>query len=482
MKRLKYIIILCLPALLVATGCNKFKDFGNTNVDPSVTSSPILGALMTNVQAGLSGYSAQVGLGYYCQYFSETQYPATSLYAIPQNNYSGEYAGSLYDLQNIITNPKTTNNMIALSRILKAYIFWTVTDRWGDVPYTEALTGEATPKLDAQEVIYKGIISELTQAVAQFDNSVISGDIIGGANIAKWKKAANSWRMLMALRLSKRFPDASGYAATEFKAALNDAAGSIAVNADNLLVAFPGNFKSNWYGLYDGRKDVGESATMTALMGSFADGRQVAFGGATEDQSTTNPNWNVTSAVGVPYGHERGYVDSWTQSNPTWARVLRGDLRTPTGKVTIITAAEVLIARAEAADRGWTSENAATLLQNGVNASFEQWGVAAPAASYFTQANVAFTAPTGTGANLKQIALQRFIASYPDGLQGWSEWRRTGYPVLTPAPDALNTSKQIVRRYTYGQSEYATNKVEVEAKAAAMPGGDTQDSKVWWDQ
>jgi hypothetical protein len=186
-------------------------------------------------------------------------------------------------------------------------------------------------------------------------------------------------------------------------------------------------------------------------MAKFGDGRQDAFGGATESQTAGNAN--ETSNVGVPYGHERAFIDSWTGSHANWARVLRGDLRKENGKVNVITAAEVLLARAEAADRGWTSENAATLLQNGVNTSFEQWGIAAPAASYFAQADVAFTAPTGTGANLKQIALQRYIATYPNGLQGWSEWRRTGFPVLTPAPDALNTSKQIVQRYTYGQNE-----------------------------
>jgi hypothetical protein len=67
-------------------------------------------------------------------------------------------------------------------------------------------------------------------------------------------------------------------------------------------------------------------------------------------------------------------------------------------------------------------------------------------------------------------------------LQGWNIWRKTGFPVLTPAPDAVNSSKQIPRRYTYGQGEYGTNSIEVKAKAAAMPGGDTQDAKVWWDQ
>jgi Starch-binding associating with outer membrane len=468
----KYLIFFAIPALFIAGACNKFKDFGDTNINPAGTTKPIISALLSSAEITVSGYAAQVQPGYYCQYFSETQYSASSLYSLPQINFSGEYSGVLYDLQNIILD-NSSNNMSQVARILKAYVYWTITDRWGDIPYSEALKGSESkyfPKYDTQESIYKDLIKELKEASSKFDDGVsaIKGDIIYSGDIAKWKKLANSLKMLMTLNLSKKYPGASGYAATEFKAALTDGAGNISTNADNFKLTYPGGtFKSPWYSQYDGRKDNGESATMTTILGGFGDTRQSAYG---------------SSATGVPYGWKRENIDPWTSANPNWARILSPTFRPETGTINVITAAEVLLGRAEAADRGWTTEVAATILQNGVTVSFEQWGLAAPAASYFTQTGVAFTAASGTGANIQQIAIQRYLATYPDGEQGWNIWRVTGYPLLTPAPDAINSSKKIPRRNTYGQNEYGSNGQNVKAAAALLPGGDIQDAKIWWDQ
>lgn len=472
MKRLIYISLAF--GVVFTTGCKRYSsDFGNTNVDPSATTSPILAALLTNVEAGLAGnYAAGTGGGtrggLYAQYFSETQYTDVSLYALPQIDFEGHYSGPLEDLQNII-NTNESNNMSMVAKILQSYIFSVLSDRYGDIPYSEALTGNPLPKFDAQEGIYKGCISTLTAAVAGFDNtSVISGDVIFNGSVAKWKKTANSLRMRLALQLTKKYPSAGGYAATEFNAALNDPGGYIASNADNFVVKYPGgNYKSPWWSVYDGRKDYGESDVMVALMGSLGDGRQAAFG---------------TSTTGVPYGRVRGYVDPWTGANPNWSRILAESYRAEDGSAVIISAAQTFLARAEAADRGWTAENMNSLYTQGINASFAQWNLPAPSASYFTQAGVVLSAPAGTNANFKNLAIQQYIASYPDGGMGWNIWRRTGYPVLTPAVDATNSSKQIPRRYTYGQTSYGSNTAAVTATAAAMPGGDTQDSKVWWDQ
>lgn len=489
MKKTIYIITLAL-AIVYSSGCSKLEDFGTTNVNPAATNTPITAALLTNVLSGIGGYGAITLPALYCQYFSETQYPDASCYSLNMASPMGTYSGVLYDLENIIINntdeaTKATaalnganENQIAIARILKAYIFWTLTDRWGDIPYTDALKGDPNVTFDTQEVIYKAVIKEMTEAVAQFTatGAAIKGDIIYGGDLAKWKKFANSCRMLMALRLSKQYPGASDYAATEFKAALASPAGSIAVNSDNFVVKYPGgNFRNPFYNMYDGRKDYGESETMTTLLTSLNDTRQTVFGGTVTGAATS---------LGVPYGWARTRIDPWAQSHPTYAYVFHPSYREQTDPVYVMTAARTLLARAEAADRGWTSEtaNTNTLYQNGIKAAFTQWGLAEPNAAYLAAASVALPAAFGTNANLQQIATQQYIAFYPDGLQGWSNWRRTNIPALLPAPDATNSPKVIPRRYMYGTADYTLAKAGVEAAVTRITGGDKMDSKVWWDK
>ncbi|MCX6325997.1 MAG: SusD/RagB family nutrient-binding outer membrane lipoprotein [Bacteroidia bacterium] len=495
---------LALAIALITLSCSKLEDFGTTNDNPAVTANPITSALLTNVLAGvrtgntvtvpgIGDFAGHVISALYCQYFSETQYPDVSQYSANTASPMAIYSGPLYDLQNIIINntdaaTKVTAalnganaNQIAIARILKAYIFWTITDRWGDVPYSQALKGNFNVAFDAQESIYKDLIKELTEAVAQFESgAAIKGDIAYGGDIAKWKKLANSMRMLMALRLSKKYPGATAYAATEFKAALTDPAGSIATNADNFKLTYPGGyFKNAFYAMYDGRKDYGESETMTTLLGSLSfDTRQSVFGATLTGAASTK---------GVPYGRSKtsstGWIglDTWMQAaaNTDWCYVFAPAYRAQTSPIFIVKAASVLLARAEAADKGWTTEVTATLYTNGINASYEQWGLALPAAAYFTNVNVALGA---AGTNLQKIATQQYVAYYPDGIQGWANWRRTGYPALAPAPDAVNDPKVIPRRFMYGTADYTLAKVGVEAAAALLTGGDKMDSKIWWDQ
>jgi hypothetical protein len=184
-------------------------------------------------------------------------------------------------------------------------------------------------------------------------------------------------------------------------------------------------------------------------------------------------------------------MNNWFASNSTtYSKVLGPTFRQSNSTVNLIHAAAVLFAMAEAREREWvtTGLTASVLYEKAITASFTQWGIPATAVSTFLS-NPLVTYGTD---NLKKIAIQRYVALYPDGLQGWCEWRRTGFPELTPAQDATNSTKQIPRRYNYGQNDYSTNRLNVQAAAAAIPlpvptppgavAGDTQDGRVWWDR
>ncbi len=490
---------------LLGTGCAKMSEFGNTNQNPNGISTPVTSALLTNALSQVGGFAANVRRGVYAQYLSENQYTETSLYALPLLEHAPTYSGPLQDLQTIIdynTDPKSAGlasangsnaNQIGIARILKAYIYWTVTDAWGDVPYSEALLGASnlTPKFDKQEDIYFSIIKECKEAVAGFDNGApIKGDILYGGSTAKWTKFANSLRMMMATRLTNKYPAAGGKAAVEFADA---AAGPhIDNNADNAVIQYPGGgYQNPWYLVYQTRDDYASSKTLGDILGGLSDSRSTVFG-------TPGPTfpYGLTRDLAIAYGNSVGNAQS---------RVLATSFRQPNSPVTVVGASMVLLARAEAKERGWIAGGtggAEADYNAGITASFNEWGLSVPAgyltgsANYNSGAGVpgsigAGTAPydnfratpdnnlqnAATPDKLKRIALQYYIAAFPNGNEGWSNQRRTGVPFLTET--RFKTGK-FVNRYTYGSQSYALNNVNTTAAAAAI-GGDVQETKVWWD-
>jgi len=486
----------------VFSGCGKLENFGDTNVNPNGSSEVLTSALFTNVEATIGGVASLIQPGLYCQYFAEPTYPGSSLYTLPQINSSGIYSGSLMDCQLIInknTDPATKSlnsvtaaganeNQIAVANILQSYIFWTVTDRWGDMPYSQALKGVSVlnPKYDPQEEIYKGILGQLKAAIDGFDTNkpVVVGDIIYNGDITKWRKLANSLRMLISLRMSKRYPGVTEYAANEFRDAFESSYGHITSNADNFTLSYPGGNYRNPWSTAGASTDNGVAKTFTDALGGLSDNRITVMA------SNTN---------GVAYG-----LTAAAPTSPAFALILAPSRRQENSPLVIIGAAHVWLAKAEASELGWIIIDSKEAYDNGVMASFDQWGVTMPStylttgpANFNTGAGVAsIGGPTVAGSNaatptkMARIALQQWISYYPDGLQGWSVWRKSeGYgdagsavPDLKPTVNSRNESGEIVRRYVYGVTEYALNNDQLQIAIGNIPGGDDQDSRVWWDR
>jgi hypothetical protein len=164
----------------------------------------------------------------------------------------------------------------------------------------------------------------------------------------------------------------------------------------------------------------------------------------------------------------------------------------------------VLLARAEAKERGWIAGGTAGAEADynaGITASFAQWGVTIPGgylagnANYQTGAGVPSSIGAGnapydnyrvadnnvqdaaTTTKLARIALQRWIAAFPNGNEGWAENRRTGVPNLKATRFKTGA---MVTRYVYGSTDYGLNNANT-VEAATRMGGDLQDVHVWWD-
>jgi hypothetical protein len=470
--------------LLFATSCD---DFGDTNVNPNASAVPLTSALLTNAESALGGAttggSALIS-GYYAQYFTQTQYTENSRYAVQDADWGGELAGSIKDLQTIIDinrDPKTApiaatrganSNQIAIARILKAFRFSVLTDRYGDMPYTDALKGNTQPAFDTQQAIYTDLFKELKEATAQFDDAgiTVQGDFLFGGQPAKWRKFANSLRLILALRISK-------VDATKGQSEFNDAltAGVFESNDDNVIVPYPGgNFKNPWFGL---AADFGITNTMADYLGSVGDLRKNAYG---------KPASNGT-LVGVPFGRTRDFTIQWVNANSSWSKVLNDNWRDEKAALPILTYADVLLARAEALQLGWTAANTKetmtvpNLYKEGIRASWKQWGVYTTDAAfdtYMANANI----DLATGNALPKIQTQRWVTFYPNAPQGWSEWRRTGQPALVASVDAVNPSKQIPVRFVYPSLEFGYNETHVQEAVGRLSGGNTDVSPVWWDK
>ena len=100
---------------------------------------------------------------------------------------------------------------------MKSFIFGNITDIWGDAPYTDAVKGDLGeegfeyPAFDSQEVIYDGIIADLSQAADLFasaDVSVVNtaSDLYFGGDTYQWQRFANSLLLRYYMRISEKKP------------------------------------------------------------------------------------------------------------------------------------------------------------------------------------------------------------------------------------------------------------------------------------
>ena len=133
------------------------------------------------------------------------------------------------------------NVHLGIGKILKAYVYLTVVDLYGDVPYSEALKGDEgilNPKVDGGASVYTACIALLNEAKADLANTAGTGiarDVFYNGSRAKWTTLANSLELKAQLNLAA---DASNTAAKSAVQALITANDLIDTDAEEFTYKY----------------------------------------------------------------------------------------------------------------------------------------------------------------------------------------------------------------------------------------------------
>ena len=154
-----------------------------------------------------------------------------------------------------------------------------------------------------------------------------------------------------------------------------------------------------------------------------------------------------------------------------------------------VTAAQTNLLLAEARFRGWiTSGSAAQYFSDGIKAHMDQLATYDAGSAVPAGARDAYIAahPLVPGRELEQINTQYWIASFLNGPEAFANFRRTGYPALTPNPYGQPNNPDVpngtfIRRIGYPTSELSVNSANLNAAIAIM-GPDKLSTRVWWDK
>lgn len=487
MKKITYKpLVLALAALFSINSCTK--DFDEINSNPN---SPTLVKAQYILTSGLES-SIDRYWGHrnrferinidaaelYMQHLTRNIYSNegddyTVSVAVTNNNWKGFFNDAQVNFQRIITisspegvTPNTNYAGVAL--VMRSWVFSLLTDMYGPIPYSEAIQGTAetpiySPKYDSQEAVYAAMLADLKSAneMLTVGGPAVAGDIVFNGDILKWKKFANSLRLRLANRQAKKKPAESKAIFAEI---LADATKYpiFTSNADNAQLngstVLPSNNEWNQIIIQDGRTDWNVSKTLVDKMNSMGDSRITVY---------ANPN-----KAGVYQGHPNGLPDAIATTFLATSSTIGSYFTKATAPEVIMTFAELNFILAEAAFDGDITGSAETYYQKAINASFTQYGLT-PSAEFLAKVGSA------TKANIME---QKWVALFGQGIEAWTEWRRTGLPVF-PAPDVravLNNDGVLPTRFTYSTNEYSLNKTSVEAGVQLLGGKDDMKTKLWW--
>jgi hypothetical protein len=465
--------------LLTAASCKK--ELAKINENPNAAENPQPDFLLTSVEKNAAdvywGEASNFGSSeLIVQHWAKIQYTDPDRYVYNSNSFttlwSTLYANTITDLNVILqlAEQQQNNNYKGVAHILRAWNFQLITDAFGAAPYTSAgnIIEDQAPAYDSQQEIYHGIINELDSALDQLDENgpAISGDVIYNNNVGKWKKFANSLKLRIALRISDVEPDLSKQLVGEVLGSATDLISNNSETAQLIYQASP-----NWNPVannFSTRNDYRISKTIVDALYALNDPRLPVYANLPTDTS-------VKKYVGVPNGLTTSDANSLGLAKTS----LPGDYFSAASAPAVIQSySEVLFLRAEAAARGFSNEDAASLYKQAIAASFNQYNIndVNTINTYLQQPSVLYDESNYK----KSIGQQKWIALFGEGLETFAEWRRLDYPILQAAVAGVYGDKMPVR-FIYPSKEQTLNG-ESYTQAVAQQGTDDLFTRLWFDK
>jgi hypothetical protein len=128
--------------------------------------------------------------------------------------WSNMYTGPIKDIDGMIASATSSNSAqyIGVGQILKAYVYASMVDMYGDVPFSEAGLGDArtpnkAPKFDKDAVVYTECIKLIDNGIANIAKTtglrVGATDIIYGGDMTKWGAFAKSLKLKLLMTSRK---------------------------------------------------------------------------------------------------------------------------------------------------------------------------------------------------------------------------------------------------------------------------------------
>lgn len=477
MKKINLIVLLFIGVLLV--GCDK--DFEEVNQNPndptSVPSDLLLGNILRSTGDNMYSTFSGGDMGEcWSQHWAKVQYNDESRYT-PRESvinfvWRDFYIEVLQDADAMYKLAGDEGNLVSqgIAATLKAYTFLWLTDLYGDIPFSQALQANEdiiNPAYDSQADVYAGCIALLDEAMAKLNsaNGSIdsSQDILYGGDISLWKKFAATTKFRALMRISGVSAPGS-----QLQTLVNS--GNLFSSRDEeakmiYLEAAPNAnpiYETVVFGTRNEWKVCDQIVDrLDGTLGFPIDSRLSVYVAESEEGELRGKPVGIADVPSVEY--------SYANVSPIGAMYLD-----PTLPAMFLGYTELQFLLAEAAHKGYISGDASTYYQEGIASSFAENGV--DMGGYYSGI-VVFSATLAD----EQIATQKWLSLFGQGFEAWTEWRRTGYPVLPLAIDNDPSVNSIPTRYTYPVLEQSLNATNYDVAVSNLSGGDELTSKVWWD-